>query len=68
MLEALHFINNEFVPSIGGETLKVVNPTSEEVAGTAASAQVADVDVAVSRYSCSLMNSAERVCFIGGCS
>lgn len=44
---ALHFINNDYVPSIGGETLEVTNPTTETPAGNAASAQVADVDLAV---------------------
>jgi hypothetical protein len=44
----LHFINNDYVPSLGGETFEVINPTTEELAATVAAAQSRDVDRAVS--------------------
>ncbi|EJT97662.1 NAD-aldehyde dehydrogenase [Dacryopinax primogenitus] len=41
------FINNEFVPALGGETLETVNPSTEEVICSVSAAQAADIDRAV---------------------
>jgi len=41
------FINGEFVASQSGETIKVVNPSTEEVIGEVAAANEKDVDIAV---------------------
>ncbi|KZT58784.1 aldehyde dehydrogenase [Calocera cornea HHB12733] len=41
------FINNKFVPAVGGETFQTVNPSTEEVICAVSSAQAADVDLAV---------------------
>jgi aldehyde dehydrogenase (NAD+) len=41
------FINNEWRDAAGGQTLEVVNPATEEVIATVASAEQADVDAAV---------------------
>ena len=40
-------INNEWVPSSSGRTMEVINPATEEVIGTVASADSSDVDRAV---------------------
>jgi len=46
-----HFINGEFVDSIGGETFDVQEPVTNTNYATAASAQPADVDLAVAAAS-----------------
>jgi 5-carboxymethyl-2-hydroxymuconic-semialdehyde dehydrogenase len=43
----LHFINNQFVPSQGGQTFEILTPLTNEVIGVCASGQPADVDRAV---------------------
>lgn len=45
------FINNEFVPSIEGNTLDVLNPFGENKIATLAAASAADIDRAVSAAS-----------------
>jgi aldehyde dehydrogenase (NAD+) len=40
-------INNEWVPSSSGRTMEVINPATEDVIGTVASADSSDVDRAV---------------------
>ncbi len=40
-------INNEWVPSSSGKTMEVINPATEDVIGTVASAESSDVDRAV---------------------
>jgi acyl-CoA reductase-like NAD-dependent aldehyde dehydrogenase len=40
-------INNEWVPSSSGKTMEVINPATEDVIGTVASADSSDVDRAV---------------------
>jgi acyl-CoA reductase-like NAD-dependent aldehyde dehydrogenase len=40
-------INNEWVPSSSGKTMEVINPATEDVIGTVASADRSDVDRAV---------------------
>jgi aldehyde dehydrogenase (NAD+) len=40
-------INNEWVPSSSGKTMEVINPATEDVIGTVASADSGDVDRAV---------------------
>lgn len=42
-----HFINGEFVDSVGGETFAVLDPVSNTDYATAAAGQQADVDLAV---------------------
>ena len=42
-----HYINGEFVDSVSGETFDVLNPSTNEVYGRAASGDKADVDRAV---------------------
>lgn len=44
---AKHFINGEFVDSVSGETLDVIDPATEEVTTTTARGREADVDRAV---------------------
>jgi hypothetical protein len=46
-IESRLFINNEYVPAIGGETFDVVNPTTEKLVTKVQAAQPADVDKAV---------------------
>jgi acyl-CoA reductase-like NAD-dependent aldehyde dehydrogenase len=46
-IKTLHFIDNKYVPSVGGETFEVINPATEEVVATVAAAQPRDVDNAV---------------------
>ncbi|MBF6672296.1 5-carboxymethyl-2-hydroxymuconate semialdehyde dehydrogenase [Glutamicibacter sp. FBE19] len=46
-----HFVNGEFVDSIGGETFDVQEPVTNTNYATAASAQPADVDLAVAAAS-----------------
>src|SRR4030095_1419631 len=41
------FINNEWRDAAGGKTMEVINPATEEVIGTVASADRSDVDLAV---------------------
>ena len=41
------FINNEWRDAVGGKTIEVVNPATEEVIAEVASADKADVDAAV---------------------
>jgi acyl-CoA reductase-like NAD-dependent aldehyde dehydrogenase len=41
------FINNEWRPAAGGQTIEVVNPATEEVIATVAAAGQSDVDAAV---------------------
>lgn len=41
------FINNEFVPSAKGETIKVVNPSTEEELAQVHAADASDIDKAV---------------------
>src|SRR5262245_18519638 len=41
------FINNEWRDAVGGKTIEVVNPATEEVIAEVASAEKADVDAAV---------------------
>jgi acyl-CoA reductase-like NAD-dependent aldehyde dehydrogenase len=41
------FINNEWRPAASGKTMDVVNPATEEVIATVASAEAADLDAAV---------------------
>ncbi len=41
------FINNEWCDAAGGKTLDVINPATEEVVATIASAESSDVDAAV---------------------
>ena len=43
----LHYINNHFVPSLGGETFEILTPLTNEPIGHVASGQPADVDRAV---------------------
>ncbi len=43
----LHFINNRFVPSLGGETFEILTPLTNEPIGNVASGQPADIDRAV---------------------
>jgi len=50
------FIDNEWRDAAGGRTLEVVNPATEEVIATVASAEQADVDAAV---------AAARAAFVG---
>ncbi|HVB39045.1 MAG TPA: aldehyde dehydrogenase family protein [Vicinamibacterales bacterium] len=47
MINRTLFINNEWRDAAGGKTLDVVNPATEEVIATVASAEQADVDAAV---------------------
>jgi 5-carboxymethyl-2-hydroxymuconic-semialdehyde dehydrogenase len=42
-----HFVNNQFFDSLGGETFDILTPTTNQVIGTCASGQAADVDRAV---------------------
>jgi 5-carboxymethyl-2-hydroxymuconic-semialdehyde dehydrogenase len=42
-----HFIGNQFVDSLAGETFEILTPMTNEVIGTCASGQSADVDRAV---------------------
>ena len=42
-----HYINGEFVDSVSGETFEVLNPSTNEVYGEAASGDKADIDLAV---------------------
>lgn len=42
-----HYINGEFVDSVSGETFEVLNPSTNEVYGKAASGDKADIDLAV---------------------
>ena len=42
-----HYIDGEFVDSVGGETFDVLDPVSNETYVTAAAGQTADVDLAV---------------------
>ncbi|MDN5907124.1 MAG: aldehyde dehydrogenase family protein, partial [Staphylococcus equorum] len=41
------YINGEWIESTSGETLEVINPATEEVAGTIAKGNKEDVDKAV---------------------
>ena len=43
----LHYINNQFVPSVGGETFEILTPLTNEPIGTVAGGQPADIDRAV---------------------
>ncbi|MRT18551.1 aldehyde dehydrogenase family protein, partial [Vitellibacter sp. q18] len=43
-----HFINGEWVPSTGSETIQVINPATEEVIGEISSGTKEDLDKAVS--------------------
>ena len=43
----LLFINNEWRPAASGKTMEVLNPATEEVCGTVASADVEDLNAAV---------------------
>jgi 5-carboxymethyl-2-hydroxymuconic-semialdehyde dehydrogenase len=43
----LHFINNKFVPSLGGETFEILTPLTNEPIGNVASGQPEDIDRAV---------------------
>ncbi len=45
--QILHYIDGEFVPSLGGETFEVLNPVTNEPYIEAASGQKADVERAV---------------------
>ena len=56
MINRKLFINNEWRDAAGGRTLEVVNPATEEVIATVASAEQADVDAAV---------AAARAAFVG---
>ncbi|MDE3156514.1 MAG: aldehyde dehydrogenase family protein [Acidobacteriota bacterium] len=47
MINRKLFINNEWRDAAGGKTLNVVNPATEEIIATVASAEQADVDAAV---------------------
>ena len=42
-----HYINGEFVDSIGGETFEVLDPVTNTAYTTAAAGQKADIDAAV---------------------
>ena len=41
------FINNEWRAAASGKTMEVINPATEEVCATVASADAADLDAAV---------------------
>ncbi|KAG9103605.1 hypothetical protein FRC06_009615 [Ceratobasidium sp. 370] len=41
------FINNQFVPSVTGETIRTTNPSTEEVICTVQAASAKDIDLAV---------------------
>lgn len=41
------FINNEFVPSVKGQTIQSINPTTEEVIASVHAATEEDIDIAV---------------------
>ena len=56
MINRKLFIDNEWRDAAGGRTLEVVNPATEEVIATVASAEQADVDAAV---------AAARAAFVG---
>src|SRR5512143_3487865 len=43
----LHYINNRFVPSVGGETFDVLTPLTNDIIGQCASGQSADIDSSV---------------------
>ncbi|KAG8694840.1 aldehyde dehydrogenase (NAD(P)(+)) ald5 [Ceratobasidium sp. 395] len=41
------FINNQFVPSVTGDTIETINPSTEEVICTVQAASAKDIDLAV---------------------
>jgi acyl-CoA reductase-like NAD-dependent aldehyde dehydrogenase len=47
MIQRQLFINNQWVPAASGKTIDVINPATEDVCATVASADQADLDAAV---------------------